>query len=183
MNCNDLLNEGRKEDSERLWLIVVPFFTYFIIKEDMMPVTKLFVASSSAAKTQAKKFIEALSGPTLEFFPWWENITPGQILLNELDAIRTRVDGAVFIFSPEYPATIRKDPKEIPNLNVLFEFGYFFGAFARNKIAMIKYGEFYLPSDFGGYQWVHGSTGFRRGGSQVISQRTKNEFGRWLASV
>ena len=80
-----------------------------------MPVTKLFVASSSAAKTQAKKFVETLSGPTLKFFPWWENITPGQILLNELDIIKGKVDGAVFIFSPEYEATIRKEKKEIPN--------------------------------------------------------------------
>ena len=63
-----------------------------------------------------------------------------------------------------------------------FEFGYFFGAFERKKIAMIKYGEFYLPSDFGGYQWIHGSKGFRRAGVQVISKRTQKEFGRWLAN-
>jgi predicted nucleotide-binding protein len=148
-----------------------------------VPVTKLFVASSTAAKSQAKRFVETMTNPTLEFLPWWENITPGQILLNELDAIKGKVDGAVFIFSPDLEATIRKDKKEIPNLNVLFEFGYFFGAFDRANIAMLKYGDFYLPSDFGGYQWIHGSTGFRRGGVQAISQRTKNDFGRWLSNL
>ena len=147
-----------------------------------MAVTKLFVASSSAAKSQAKKFVATLSGPTINFLPWWENITPGQILLNELDVIKAKVDGAVFIFSPETEATIRKSIKQIPNLNVLFEFGYFFGAFERKKIAMVRYGDFYLPSDFGGYQWIHGSKGFRRGGVQAISKRTKKEFGRWLSS-
>lgn len=145
-----------------------------------MAVTKLFIGSSSAAKSQAKKFVEAFQGPTLKFFPWWENITPGQLLLEELDAIYKKVDGAVLIFSPESIATIRNNQKEIPNLNVLFEFGYFLGAFYRNNIAMVRYGQFYLPSDFGGYQWIHGSKGFRRGGVQAISQRTRKEFGCWL---
>ena len=145
-----------------------------------MAVTKLFVASSSAAKSQAKKFVETLSGPTIKFLPWWENITPGQVLLNELDVIKAKVEGAVFVFSPETETTIRKNVKQIPNLNVLFEFGFFFGAFERKKIAMVKYGDFYLPSDFGGYQWIHGSKGFRRSGAQAISKRTKKEFGRWL---
>ena len=65
---------------------------------------------------------------------------------------------------------------------VAVEFGYFFGAFERRKIAMVKYGDFYLPSDFGGYQWIHGSKGFRRGGAQAVSQRTEREFNRWIAN-
>lgn len=144
--------------------------------------TTLFVGSSSAAKSQAKKFVETMTTPTLKFLPWWNNITPGQLLLDELDALYKKVDGAVFFFSPESESKIRGDKKHIPNLNVLFEFGYFFGAFERHKVAMLKYGEFYLPSDFGGYQWIHGSKGFRRGGVQVVSARTKDEFGRWLAN-
>lgn len=148
-----------------------------------MAVTKLFIGSSSAAKSQAKKFVETLTNPTLKFVPWWESITPGQILLDELDAIYDQVNGAVFLFSPESEAKIRKDKKQIPNLNVLFEFGYFLGALERHQIVMVKYGEFYLPSDFGGYQWIHGSKGFRRGGVQVISERTKREFGRWIANL
>ena len=147
-----------------------------------MAVTKLFIGSSSAAKSQAKKFVETLTSPTLKFVPWWDNITPGQILLDELDAIYKQVDGAVLLFSPESESTIRNDKKQIPNLNVMFEFGYFLGAFERRKIAMVKYGEFFLPSDFGGYQWIHGSKGFRRGGVQAISARTQTEFGRWLAN-
>jgi len=148
-----------------------------------MPVIKLFIGSSSAAKSQAKKFVETFSSPTLEFIPWWDTITPGQILLDELDAIYDQVDGALLIFSPESGSIIRKDKKQIPNLNVLFEFGYFLGALERKQIAMVKYGQFYLPSDFGGYQWIHGSKGFRRGGVQVLSVRTKREFGRWLANL
>ncbi|MFH1983333.1 MAG: TIR domain-containing protein [Pseudomonadota bacterium] len=148
-----------------------------------MPVIKLFIGSSSAAKSQAKKFVETLSNSTIRFIPWWDSITPGQFLLDELDSIYKKVDGAVLIFSPESETTIRKDKKKIPNLNVLFEFGYFLGALERKKVVLVKYGQFYLPSDFGGYQWIHGSKGFRRGGVQALSVRTKREFGRWLAKL
>jgi predicted nucleotide-binding protein len=148
-----------------------------------MAVTKLFIGSSSAAKSQAKKFVETFTSPTVKFVPWWENITPGQFLLDELDAICERADGAVLLFSPESETKIRKDKKQIPNLNVLFEFGYFLGALERQQIVLVKYGDFYLPSDFGGYQWIHGSKGFHRGGVQVISERTKREFGKWLANL
>ncbi|EQD74210.1 nucleotide-binding protein, partial [mine drainage metagenome] len=151
-------------------------------QESAMAVTKLFIGSSSAAKSQAKKFVETLSSHTLKFVPWWGNITPGQVLLDELDSVYEQVDGAVLLFSPESETKIRNDKKQIPNLNVLFEFGYFLGAFERKKIAMIKYGDFFLPSDFGGYQWIHGSRGFRRGGVQKISDRTQAEFGRWLVN-
>ena len=148
-----------------------------------MPKTKLFIGSSSAAKSQAKKLVAELSSATVEFVPWWEAITPGQLLLDELELIWDSVDGAVLLFSPESESEIRGVKKNIPNLNVVFEFGYFFGAFERNKVAMIKYGDFYLPSDFGGYQWIHGSKGFKRGAVQQVSQRTRNEFNRWIANL
>lgn len=148
-----------------------------------MPKTKLFIGSSSAAKSQAKRLVAELSSATVEFVPWWTSITPGQLLLNELETIKNSVDGAVLVFSPESESTIRGDKKNLPNLNVLFEFGYFLGSFERKNIAMIRYGEFYLPSDFGGYQWIHGSSGFRRGGVQAVGQRTKEEFGRWIANL
>jgi predicted nucleotide-binding protein len=148
-----------------------------------MPVTKLFIGSSSAAKSQAKKLVQQLSSATVEFVPWWDSITPGQLLLDELDRIKSSVDGAVMVFTPESDAVIRGDTKSIPNLNVLFEFGYFLGAFERRKIAVVKYGDFYLPSDFGGYQWIHGSKGFRRGAVQAASNRTRNAFDRWIVSL
>lgn len=148
-----------------------------------MPVIRLFIGSSSAAKSQAKKIVQQLSSATVKFTPWWDTITPGQLLLDELDRIKSSVDGAVLVFTPESQTLIRGAPKSIPNLNVLFEFGYLLGAFERKKIAMIRYGDFYLPSDFGGYQWIHGSKGFHRGGVQVVSRRTRNEFGRWIASL
>jgi hypothetical protein len=73
-----------------------------------MPKITIFLGSSSAAKSQAKAIVRALSGPTLEFLPWWEMFTPGRMLLEELDEIRVRVNGALLLFSPESTTNIRK---------------------------------------------------------------------------
>lgn len=140
----------------------------------------LFVGSSAAAKSQAKLLISALKDDSVEFIPWWEAFTPGRTLLEELDSIRDKVNGALLLFSPEGQATVRGKLVDTPNLNVLFEFGYFYGYFKKMRVAMVKYGEFYLPSDFGGYIHIFGSSTFRRSAAVKISARTKADFSRWL---
>lgn len=148
-----------------------------------MPVTTIFVGSASAAKSQAKAVIKAFSGPTLTFLPWWEAFTAGRTLLDELDAVRSRVNGALLLFSPESTTRIRKQKYAIPNLNVLFELGYFYGTLGKPRVAMLKYGEFYLPSDLGGYIHLFGSTSFKRGKAVPVGKRTRQEFARWIARL
>jgi len=145
-----------------------------------MPVIKLFVGSSSGAKSQAKKLIEELTSDVVEFLPWWDAFTPGKILMHELDAIRDSVQGAIFVFSPDAEAEIRGVKKNIPNLNVLFEFGYFYGHLGPSKVAMIKYGDFYLPSDFGGYVYIKGSTYYKRNAVAPVGKGTKTDFKKWI---
>ena len=148
-----------------------------------MPKTRVFIGSSSAAKSQAKAIVQKFSSATLEFVPWWEAFTPGRTLLEDLGSIRDRVDAAVLVVSPESNTTIRGNDVAIPNLNVLLEFGYFYGALGRERVAMLKYGEFYLPSDLGGYVHVFGSQYFRRGAVVQVGKRTQSEFGRWIECV
>lgn len=148
-----------------------------------MPKTTIFLGSSSAAKSQAKAVIKAFTSATLEFVPWWDAFTAGRTLLEDLDNIREDVDGAILLFSPESTTTIRKNRYDVPNLNVLFEFGYFYGHFGKDKVAMLKYGDFYLPSDFGGYIHIFGSTFFRRGAVVQVGKRTQQEFARWVAEL
>jgi predicted nucleotide-binding protein len=145
--------------------------------------TTLFIGSSSAAKSQAKAVLDKFQGPTLRFIPWWDAFTAGRTLLEDLDKIRGQVDGAVLLFSPEAESTVRGNTVQVPNLNVLFEFGYFYGHFGKDKVAMLKYGDFYLPSDFGGYIHIFGSTFFKRSPIVKIAQRTEREFSRWVAQV
>ena len=148
-----------------------------------MPVTTLFIGSSTAAKSQAKAVVKAFTGPTLKFLPWWDAFTAGRTLLEDLDNIRGKVAGAVLLFSPEATTRIRKKKTDVPNLNVLFEFGYFYGHFGKQKVAMLKYGDFYVPSDFGGYIHIFGSKSFRRAAAVKVGKRTRAEFTRWVAQL
>jgi len=148
-----------------------------------MPKTTIFIGSSSAAKSQAKTLVAELSTATLDFLPWWEAFTPGKTLLEELDNIRDNVQGALLLFSPESETTIKKQKKLVPNLNVLFEFGYFYGHFGKQKVAMIKYGEFFLPSDFGGYVWITGSKFFKRSAVVQVGKRTNTDFTKWIQQL
>lgn len=147
-----------------------------------MPQTKLFLGSSAAAKSQAKAIIAEFSSATVKFVPWWDAFTAGKTLLEELDLLSKKVDGALLLFSPEAEATIRGNSVWTPNLNVLFEFGYFYGQLGKDKVAMLKYGDFYLPTDFGGYIHIVGSTFFQRNHVTKVGKRTQKEFERWIAA-
>jgi predicted nucleotide-binding protein len=148
-----------------------------------VPKTTLFIGSSSAAKSQARAVVKAFTGPTLEFLPWWEAFTAGRTLLENLDAVRSRVDGALLLFSPESTTRIRKKRYEVPNLNVLFEFGYFYGAMGKQKVALLKYGGIYLPTDLDGYVHIFGSRAFQRGAAVKVGKRTSGEFARWVGQL
>ncbi len=144
---------------------------------------RIFVGSSSAAKTQAKLLIRGLSRPGIEFLPWWDAITAGTTLLQELDRIRESVDAALILFSPDIPATMRDRTVAMPNQNVLFEFAYFYGSLGSDKVAIVRYSDFYLPSDLGGYIHIYGSGWFKANHATPASTRTKTEFERWIARV
>ncbi|HEX4054338.1 MAG TPA: TIR domain-containing protein [Tepidisphaeraceae bacterium] len=151
-----------------------------------MPKTRIFIGSSAAAKSQAKAVIEHFTNPTfptLEFVPWWDYFTPGRTLLEDLDGIRNRSDAALLLFSPEAESTVRGNVVQMPNLNVLFELGYFYGQLGKAKVAMLKYGDFYLPTDLGGYIHIFGSTFFRRSAVVQVDRRTEREFSRWVQQL
>lgn len=143
----------------------------------------IFIGSSSAAKAQARAFVRHFARPGLKFLPWWDAFTAGRTLLKDLDHIRGRVDAALLVFSPESATRIRNKRLAVPNLNVLFELGYFYGHFGEKKVAMVKYGDFYLPSDLGGYIHIAGSRAFRRGAAVPVGKRTEREFERWIAAL
>lgn len=143
----------------------------------------IFIGSSSAAKSQARALATHFTRPGLKFLPWWDAFTPGRTLLKDLDHIRGRVDAALLVFSPESTTRIRNKRHAVPNLNVLFELGYFYGHFGEKRVAMVRYGDFYLPSDLGGYIHIVGSRSFRRGAAVAVGKRTEREFERWVAAL
>jgi len=84
----------------------------------------------------------------------------GKTLLAELTRIRKEIDRAILILSPDSRATLDRGEQPIPNLNVLFEFGFFYGALGPDKVAVVRYGQIYLPSNLGGYIHITGSERF-----------------------
>jgi predicted nucleotide-binding protein len=145
--------------------------------------TTVFVGSAAAAKSQARALVLRFTRPGLKFLPWWDAFTAGRTLLKDLDHIRGRVDAALLVFSPESTTRIRTKRHAVPNLNVLFELGYFYGHFGERRVAMVRYGDFYLPSDLGGYIHIAGSRSFRRGAAVPVGKRTEREFERWIAAL
>ena len=127
--------------------------------------------------------VKTLARPGLTFLPWWEAFTPGRELLAELDSIRGRVDGALLLFTPDSKAMIHGRSVNIPNLNVLFEFGYFYGHFGPHRVGMVRYGKIYLPSDFGGYIYISGSGTFRQAAASAVSARIVGDFNRWVEGL
>ena len=102
---------------------------------------KIFVGSSSGAKSQAKRFMEVCTHPNIQYLPWWEQFTAGRTLLEELDRIRNTIDGAILLITPEISAQTNRGGEQIlVNQNVLFEFGYFYAALGKQKVALAKYG-------------------------------------------
>lgn len=140
----------------------------------------IFVASSAGAKAQANAFIKGCNRADITFLPWWEEFLPGKTLTEELRRICRQVDGALVILSPESDTKLRGRKQPIPNLNVLFEYGFFYGALGPDSVAVVHYGEFHLPSDLGGVIHITGGKHFTRCRAVRVGKRTKTEFERWL---
>jgi len=144
---------------------------------------KIFVGSASGAKSQAKAFINANTKWGVKFLPWWEAFQPGRVLIDELKRIKSEVHAAILIISPDVKAKIKGHYQHIPNLNVLLEFGYFYAAFGKKKVAIVKYGTVHLPSDLGGYIHIAGSTHFTHNGAVPPGKKTKSDFEAWVKAM
>jgi hypothetical protein len=51
----------------------------------------------------------------------------------------------------------------------------------KQKAAMLRYGDSYLPYDPGGYVHTCGSRHFKRSSVVKAGKRTSTEFARWIA--
>jgi predicted nucleotide-binding protein len=148
-----------------------------------VPDIKIFVGSSGAARNQAKLLIKDLASTTITFLPWWDTFTPTRTLLEDLEATSKKIHAALLIFTPEFPATVRGNNVALPNQNVMFEFGFFTGVLGRSNVAMVRYGEPYLPSDLGAYIHITGSTFFKPSHVVPTSKKTRSDFQKWATFI
>lgn len=147
----------------------------------------IFVASSAEAIPYAKAFTaKCRNKKRIRYIKWWEHFRPARTLLEELDRFKNELHGALIFVTPDCELKFRKSTKQSPNLNVLFEFGYFMGKFPKENVAVVKYADAYLPSDLDGYIPIHGGYDFpKRKPKQAPppSARTQSEFKRWLQNL
>jgi predicted nucleotide-binding protein len=148
-----------------------------------MPKTTIFVGSSLEAKTQAKTLIKHFTSATVVFLPWWDCFTPGNLLLNDLENARRKIDAALILLTPDIAATVRGNQVALPNQNVLFELGYFFSALGASKIALMKYAATSIPKDLDGYTHIPGSNFFKPRASVLVGKKTNAAFNNWIASI
>lgn len=93
------------------------------------------------------------------------------------------VDAALLVMTPESESVIRGNNVWIPNFNVMFEFGYFYGHLGASKTAIIRYSDFYTPTDLAGYTHITGSKFFSAGKAAAVGKKTESSFNRWLAAI
>ncbi len=65
----------------------------------------------------------------------------------------------------------------------MFEFGYFYGRLGASKTVIIRYNDFYTPTDLAGYTHIMGSEFFRAGKAASVGRKTESSFNRWLAGI
>lgn len=147
----------------------------------------IFIASSAEAIPYAKAFVaKCRNNKRIRYIKWWEHFRPARTLLEELDRFKTELDGALVFVTPDCQLSFRKNTMYSPNLNVLFEFGYFMDIFPKENVAVVKYADAYLPSDLDGYIPIHGGDNFKKRLQKQApppSARTISEFRRWMTNL
>src|SRR6185503_18618632 len=98
----------------------------------------VFIASSGlpSARSLANRIQKGLQGAA-DVDLWWDAIRPGEWLLKELSEKAQSNDFGIFLFTPDGFADIRSKRVKIGNLNVLFEFGLFWGQLRGRAILMV----------------------------------------------
>ena len=69
-------------------------------------VVRISIGSASEAISQAKAFINANAKWGVKRLPWWETIDPSRVPIEELKRIKSQVDAATFVVSPDVKAMI-----------------------------------------------------------------------------
>ena len=93
------------------------------------------------------------------------------------------VSGALFLITPDDPATIRGVAIDIPKQNVIFEFGLFVAALGRERIALCRYGSAHLDSDFGGFVHIPMGRYPGAGNGWPVTGAVERSLARWVKTL
>jgi hypothetical protein len=112
---------------------------------------EIFIGSSTEGSEQAKRIYEILSGVVgVKPRMWTDSFHVGDITFTAIEAVAAKVAGAVFLATPDDDSMIKDNKVKMPRANVLFEYGYLTAMLRRNRVALCRYDDVELPSDFEG---------------------------------
>src|SRR5262245_45359107 len=112
---------------------------------------EIFIGSSKEALHQVDQVVAVLSEVDgVKPLPWTECFKLGDITFLGIENIASRVAGAVFLATPDDDSIIREQQVRTPRANVLFEYGYLTATLTRGRVALCRYADAELPSDFAG---------------------------------
>jgi hypothetical protein len=111
----------------------------------------IFVGSSREGLEQAEQ-VCAILGEVKGVEPllWTYAFANGDITFLRIEELSKEVAGAVFLATPDDKSVIRAQEVFTPRANVLFEYGFLTAALGRPRVALCRYDNVELPSDFQG---------------------------------
>jgi hypothetical protein len=112
---------------------------------------RIFIGSSSEALPQAEMVAAALAEvPNVTPVLWTEIFKAGDITFLSIEELASNVSGAVFVVTPDDDSIIRGQHIKTPRANVVFEYGYLTSRLTRHRVALCRYTDAILPSDWAG---------------------------------
>ncbi|WP_170940762.1 nucleotide-binding protein [Pseudoalteromonas sp. NBT06-2] len=115
---------------------------------------KIFVGSSSEAVIQAENIAAVLEQEGAEVILWTRLFKNGDITFQAIEELSESISGAVILATPDDESVIRNKKVKIPRANVMFEYGFLTARLSRSRVALCKYDDAELPSDFAGVTFI-----------------------------
>ncbi len=117
---------------------------------------KIFIGSSKEALEYIEELAVWIEEAGHQAIPWNKPgaFPLGEFTLDSLIEMSDKVDGAVFVFSPDDETWYRKEKFRTARDNVIFEYGLFSGSISKKNVIFCKAGEVKDIGDLSGITYV-----------------------------
>jgi len=141
---------------------------------------KIFVGSSSEAVVQAEKIAAVLEQEGAEVLLWTKLFKNGDITFQAIENLSESISGAVILATPDDESIIRDKKVKTPRANVMFEYGFLTARLSRSRVALCKYDETELPSDFAGVTFIPMGEFNKK---KELSNQSSSNLRSWLDNI
>lgn len=143
---------------------------------------KIFIGSSSEAIQQAETIAAVIEDiDNVEVLLWTNSFKNGDITFVAIEQLSENISGAIILASPDDESMIKNRKVNIPRSNVIFEYGYLAAKLNRKSVALCKYNNTELPSDFNGL--THIDMGKFSHNNTSISFKSTTLIKEWVNNI